>query len=501
MLPFAARTLQVQTPATIGRYDVLRPLAVGGMGEILLARLRGPGRFQQHVVIKRIFPHLARDAEFRAMFLDEARIVAGLQHVNVVHVHELDAEGDDLFLVMEYLRGRNLAAVMKRLAERGERMPAALACHIASEACAGLHAAHELRDAEGRALHVVHRDVSPQNLFVTFEGDVKVIDFGVAKAADRLSRTATDQTKGKFGYMSPEQCRHEDVDRTTDVFALGIVLHEMVTGHRLFRGNELATVRAICDEPIPRPEKVYSKVPPRVSAIVMRALDRDPSERYPTMESMRADLIAAARALDPAAGRDALRAHMTRVFAGEKDPETFDDAAVALPETSASAGRRRIWPFAIALTVLLGALIAFAVNVDTDPPPPPASASDSASEAEAEAEAEAETEAEAEAETEAEAEADPETEVAFEIRSEPSGADVRIGGERRGITPLTIWLERASVPVELEVELDGHRPHRTTLAPAEGGATLDIPLRRREPRMNDGMSAGSQQSMMFFYFE
>ncbi len=183
------------------------------------------------------------------MFVDEARIVAGIRHPNVVAVQELAHEGDELFLVMEYLEGESVGGVARRLVTRGESLRRSLAAFVIAEACAGLHAAHELVDDEGLPRDLVHRDVSPQNVFVTYSGQVKVLDFGVAKAANRNTQTEAGQVKGKFAYMSPEQCLGKPLDRRSDIFGLGIVLWELSTGRRLFkRGSEHLTFKAKGEE-------------------------------------------------------------------------------------------------------------------------------------------------------------------------------------------------------------------------------------------------------------
>jgi hypothetical protein len=301
----------------VGRYDVVGPLATGGMAEILLGRLVGPSGFQRSVVIKRILPHLAREKGFVEMFLDEARIVAGIRHPNVVQVHELGHEGDELFLAMEYLEGESVAGLAKRLRACDETLDLALAAYIVAEACAGLHAAHELVDTEGQKQSVVHRDVSPQNVFITYAGQVKILDFGIAVAADRVTRTETGTFKGKFEYASPEQCRAEHLDRRSDVFALGILLFEISTGKRLFkRHGQLATLRAICELPILHPSDVLPDFPPVLEKIMLRALERDREKRYPTAQAMRRDLLAAAREMSAdVAPEERLASVMQRLFA------------------------------------------------------------------------------------------------------------------------------------------------------------------------------------------
>lgn len=300
----------------LGRYRILGHLASGGMAEILLAKLEGPGGFQKLVVLKRVLPELASKAEYRRMFADEARIVASLNHPNIVQVSELAHEGDDLFLAMEYLEGESLQHLLKRTQDTGRQLDYSFAAYVLAAACAGLHAAHEHAASDGTPQNIVHRDVSPHNLFITYDGVVKVIDFGVAKSADRYSHTSAGELKGKFSYMSPEQCQSEPVDRRADVFALGIVLWEATAGRRLFkRENELLVFHAICEEPIPRPSSLRADYPPALEHIVMRALAQNRDDRYDTAAEMRLDLLTVLS--DCGASRtieDALAAEMTRLF-------------------------------------------------------------------------------------------------------------------------------------------------------------------------------------------
>src|SRR5262245_24036371 len=202
---------------SVGSFEIVGHLATGGMAEILLGRASGPSGFERIAVIKRVLPHLASEPRFAQMFLDEARIAALIRHPNVVQIHELACEGDQLFIVMEYLEGESVAGLLRRLIAQQTRLPPALAAHIVAEACCGLHAAHELVDHSGRPLGVVHRDVSPQNIFVTYDGAVKVLDFGIAVARDRVTKTETGQLKGKFEYMAPEQCLGKALDRRADL--------------------------------------------------------------------------------------------------------------------------------------------------------------------------------------------------------------------------------------------------------------------------------------------
>ncbi|MGZ6142938.1 MAG: serine/threonine protein kinase, partial [Myxococcales bacterium] len=232
---------------TFGRYELLKRLAGGGMGEVYLARQRGIDGFSKLLVIKTLLPHLCEDEEFITMFKDEARVTAQLIHPNICQVFEFEQVGGVYYMAMEYLRGEDLRRLWKACEQRGTPLRVPLICRVISDAAAGLDFAHSLRDSKGEPYHIVHRDISPQNILVTFEGGVKVIDFGVAKAAGRAQHTRTGALKGKYSYMSPEQVAGAEVDGRSDIFALGIVLHELLTGRRLFKADSdvqtLARVR------------------------------------------------------------------------------------------------------------------------------------------------------------------------------------------------------------------------------------------------------------------
>jgi len=256
------------------------------MAEVYLA-LSGelPG-YRTLLVVKRILPHLASNRQFIGMFLDEARLAALLDHPNVVRIIEVGHDGEEYFLAMELVQGKPLSAVLRK-ATRERRPPSpALAAYIIAQAASGLGYAHALTDGDGRPLGVVHRDVSPQNVLLSFEGAVKLIDFGVARAFGRVAHTSPGGLKGKIEYMSPEQASAEEVDHRADVFALGVVLWEVLTGRRLYRREtELATMRAILDDPIPRPSEV-ADVPPELDAVVMRALRKRRDARFASAHEM-----------------------------------------------------------------------------------------------------------------------------------------------------------------------------------------------------------------------
>ena len=271
----------------LGQYELLALLALGGTAEIYLARIDGTAGFEKYVVVKCLHDHLAYDREFVQMFLDEARLGAQLDHSNCVQTLGLGEQDGRYYLVMEYVVGMSLALMARRATERVPRgyIPVPLVLGMAVQACEGLHYAHE-RTSSGKPLNLVHRDISPQNLVVTFEGVVKIVDFGIAKAEERETATRSGTIKGKFAYMSPEQCQAKDIDRRTDVFALGVVVHELLTGRRLFkRQSAYDTYQAILECKVPAPSAQNHELDPALDPIILKALAKNPSQRYPSAEA------------------------------------------------------------------------------------------------------------------------------------------------------------------------------------------------------------------------
>ncbi|WP_404371773.1 serine/threonine protein kinase [Corallococcus coralloides] len=264
----------------VGKYVVRRKLAEGGMAEIFLCTARGPEGFEKEVVIKRVRSFLASDPDFVQMFIAEARLASRLNHANVVQIFDFDKHEDTYYLAMEYVRGCSLWELRKRSKEAMTPMPPVLVAHIGAEVARGLHYAHRLR-VNGELLNLVHRDVTPHNVLVSYDGAVKLTDFGIAKAGNKLTNPGV--LKGKFAYMSPEQARGESVDVRTDVFALGVVLWELLTGGRLFQGDsEIAVLRAVQESTIVPPARLNPDVPPDLDAAICRALERDLSKRFQT---------------------------------------------------------------------------------------------------------------------------------------------------------------------------------------------------------------------------
>ncbi|MEM1026316.1 MAG: serine/threonine-protein kinase [Myxococcota bacterium] len=276
---------------SFGRFTLVKKLATGGMAEIWLARQRGLAGFNRFVVIKKILPHLSEQSTFVEMFLDEARTSAQLNHPNIVQIFDLGKEADAYYIAMEFIAGENLSAVAWRGLQHRRPLPFALSARTIAETCRALHYAHTLVGTDGRPLEIVHRDVSPQNVLLSYDGAVKVVDFGIAKAATKSEQTKTGMLKGKFSYMSPEQCLGHPVDARSDIFALGILLYELTTGKRLFKHeSELMILEMITKRPIVPPRKVAPKLPVELEAIILKALRKSPRERFASAEDMQLQL-------------------------------------------------------------------------------------------------------------------------------------------------------------------------------------------------------------------
>lgn len=283
-------------PFRLGNYEPLMELANGGMARVYAARQVGAGGFERLVVIKRVHQHLLQSREFRDMFRDEARVASLIHHPNVVPVIDVvDWEGE-LLLVMEYVDSSALATLLKAVVRASERIPPTIAARIIADTLSGLDAAHEAVDLRGVRLELVHRDVSPQNVLVAVDGSSRLIDFGVAKARHRITQTRSGSLKGKYAYMSPEQLKGLPVDRRADIFSVGAVLLEVLTGKAVFRGEtEFDTMRMIVEEPIPNPSELVPGVPKALDEVVQIALQRDPESRFRTAAEMLERLEAAIR--------------------------------------------------------------------------------------------------------------------------------------------------------------------------------------------------------------
>ena len=275
----------------IGKYELLKQLAVGGMAEIYLSRQSGPEGFSKLVVIKRILPSLATQERFVHMFLDEARVAARFNHPNIVQIFDLGREDDSFYIAMEYIPGEDIKAVVRRCAKKRHKIPLEHIVKIGSGVLDGLHYAHSQKTLDEVEVGVVHRDVSPHNIIVSFQGGIKLVDFGIAKARSEISTTIPGRVKGKHAYMSPEQVRGEDLDGRSDVFAVGIVMYELLTWSRLFkRSKHIETLRAVCESTIRPPSQLNPAIDAELERIVLKALERDLSKRYQTAQQMQIDL-------------------------------------------------------------------------------------------------------------------------------------------------------------------------------------------------------------------
>jgi serine/threonine protein kinase len=327
-----------------GRYQLLDKVAAGGMAEVWRARISGEANFQRIIAIKKILPHVAEDEDFIAMFTDEALITSSLQHGNIGQVYEFNRVEDTFFIAMEYISGKDLKGVWSWCRHRKSLMPIPLAVFITQKIADGLDYAHSRRDSNGDIASVIHRDVSPQNVLLSWEGDVKLIDFGIAKATEKSGNTRPGTLKGKFAYMSPEQIRGLPLDGRADMFALGIILYELVTGERGFQAeSEFSLLEMVRNVEIRPPAMLNENLPPELERIIYKALSKDRNERYPTCADFSEDLQRFALTMGkPANARDLaayVRANFTVDWEREKARlESYRDAGVESSKPRALAG-------------------------------------------------------------------------------------------------------------------------------------------------------------------
>ena len=305
-------------PVTFGKYFLLHRVNSGGMAEVFMAKTFGVEGFERLVAVKRILSHIAADAQFIRMFVDEAKLAGQLHHANIAQIFDLGRVGDDYYIALEYVSGRDLKQVWERIGELDVHIPIPLACFIVSQVCAGLEYAHNKRDPAGNPLEIVHRDVSPQNVLISYEGEVKLIDFGVAKAASSGSDTRVGLLKGKLSYMSPEQVRAMPLDGRSDTFAAGIVLYELLTGERLFLGDtDFDTLEKVRKVEVAPPGLFNPDIPPALEEIVLKALQKHPNHRYQSAAEMQLELQRYMFSLGtPCTARD-LAAFMENIFISE----------------------------------------------------------------------------------------------------------------------------------------------------------------------------------------
>ncbi|MDY0003567.1 MAG: serine/threonine-protein kinase [Polyangia bacterium] len=326
-----------------GRFELLLQMGQGGMATLFLARIRGPQNFEKLIAIKKIHDHLSKEDEFVDMFLDEARISALIHHPNVVQIFDLGSIDGAYFIAMEYVHGQDLSQVLRgAIRSHSQTFGWPYAARLVADAAAGLHAAHELTDAEGKHLGLVHRDVSPQNILVSYDGHVKVVDFGIAYAAEKISQTSTGTLKGKAAYMSPEQSRGQKVDRRSDVFALGILLFESVCLKRLFReDSEAATLLRVGAADVPRPRSIRPDLPAELEKIILKSLAKDPANRFSSAQELQVALEQLLVTKGEMVGPAQVAQLMTELFHDRKrirDQQIRDVAARPSDEVNSAIG-------------------------------------------------------------------------------------------------------------------------------------------------------------------
>lgn len=475
-------------PRQFGKYTLLRAIASGGMAKVYLAIQRAVAGFEKLVVIKRILPELSRDQAFVEMLLTEARTAATLNHPNVVQTFDVGEFEGTYFIAMEHINGEDIRSVVRAMKRAGvTEFPLEHTLSIILGVCGGLAYAHEKKDLEGNALNIVHRDVSPQNVLITFSGDVKVVDFGIAKSTEAavIESTQAGQLKGKVPYMSPEQASGQDIDHRSDIFAVGIMLFELTTGRRLFKAkSEFETLKLICEREYPRPSQIRPGYPAQLEQVVMKALAKDPDQRYQSARDMQADLEAFVRQDRIAVSAVSLANWMKMLFEDKiaEQKEALQDVKqladviasqrVTMTETDMFAGsntttgaatitgtgvtaypqqpKGRLWMgLGIAVAVALGGAALFmSLNRETTAPlvaeqPSPSST---------------------------EAAPPPAKKGKVVVSSTPEGAYVRVGGElQAGQTPLTIDKLPLGAEIEIKVSKEGFESHveKVTLSAEE----------------------------------
>ena len=332
-------------PDRFGQYEILERIASGGMAELYKAKRTGVEGFQKIVAIKKILPHLADDEDFITMFADEAKLAAQLNHPNIIHIYDLGKiQAGGYFIAMEYVDGRDLRAIQMGARQFDVPLPVPLAVYIASKVASALDYAHRRRDAESRELNIVHRDVSPQNILISYEGDIKLCDFGIAKAASKASKTQSGALKGKIQYMSPEQAWGKPIDRRSDLFSLGVVLHELLTGDRLFQGDtDINVLEKVRTAEVAPPSRSNPEVPKNLDTVVLKALAREPDDRYANASDLLRDLDSVLYSYSPAPGSADVAIYLHRLQAEETAvaESKAREAAQALHEAEPAAKKRK----------------------------------------------------------------------------------------------------------------------------------------------------------------
>lgn len=314
--------MSLRRPVPFGKYLLLDRVAIGGMAEIFRAKTTGAARFEKIIAIKRIHPNMSEDKDFIRMFIDEAKIAGQLNHPNIAQIYELGRIEGHHFIAMEFIWGKDLLQILSKFKKNRAYMNPYQAAFITTKICEALDYAHKKRDAQGQPMNIIHRDISPQNILISYDGDIKIIDFGIAKARDRSSHTAAGVLKGKFAYMSPEQVRGLPIDRRSDIFAIGTLLFEMLTSRPLFSGDsDLTVLEKVRNVEIPKPRDINKEIPAEMERIILKALTRDVEERYQWASEMQEDLERYMYTTQPIYTSKRLGTWMQKVFQAEREKE------------------------------------------------------------------------------------------------------------------------------------------------------------------------------------
>lgn len=433
----------------LGKYHLVEKLGQGGMAEVWKAKMRGPAGFERTLVVKRILAHLLEEApQTIEMFLSEARLSARLNHSNIVQVYELGEVEGEYFIAMEYVRGRDLVALLRELAPTGS-VPPGVGAYIGREVCRALGYAHALSDDSGAPLRLIHRDVSPSNVMLGYDGSVKLLDFGIAKALSQAGeKTQTGLLKGKFSYMAPEQVEGHEIDHRSDLFAAGIVLFECLTASRLFKGaSDLQTIALVREAKVGPPSERNPEIPPELDRVCLKALAKNPNERYQTCDQMARELDEVVHHLKW--GPERLADFLAMIFPDEQSSLGEMRPLTQATAPSSPAGRKKTRSKKLivlfgggsiaAAALIVGLALPQKVKAPPDPlPPVPTVAPPS-----------------------------PSAQVTITIETAPIGADVFVGGEAtaHGKTPIQLKLVRASEALKLRLHLDGYRDELVDLVP------------------------------------
>ncbi|MBW2093733.1 MAG: protein kinase [Deltaproteobacteria bacterium] len=332
------------TPKRFGKYLLLDQIAVGGMAELYRAMITGVQGFEKLIAVKKILPHLTIEAELVNSFIDEAKLAALLHHQNIVQIYDFGSVEKSYFIAMEYLFGKDLRDVTEKAKKEGSPLSLEYALYIVSRVASGLHYAHNLKDFQGKPLNIIHRDISPQNIFVTYEGDVKIVDFGIAKAATQSTMTQVGMIKGKVAYMSPEQADGKAIDYRSDIFSLGIILYELLTGEKMFQGDTMQILSKVRLAEFPPPEQVIKDVPDKLYEILNQALAKEPEKRYSSCNQMLSDVEEAMYSFTKRPTARGLSEYMKGLFEGEIAEEERTMSALAGMDFEAAAEAKPVSP-------------------------------------------------------------------------------------------------------------------------------------------------------------